>query len=293
MSILRGTLPLTRAHLLESLRSRTAFFWTIVVPALVVLLAGAALGGAEAERVSYLMPNVLTFTLITGTFFSVTFRMVNERQSGILRRYRATPVTALAVVLSHAATSFVTMALSLALQCIAAMLTFDVRFAGSALALIVVLLAGMAALVPLGLLVGSVARDSRTAPALTHLIFFPMMLFSGAAVYYYKLPKAMQLAGRVVPATYLMEALQAVSWRGEGLRSVAGPVSVLLLTAVVGAWVNALVFRWESTEPVRARSLFVAISALAVLYAGAALLAPDLRMARPPEVSDSTANLAR
>jgi Kef-type K+ transport system membrane component KefB len=94
----------------------------------------------------------------------------------------------------------------------------------------------------------------------------------------------MQSAMRMIPSSYLVEALQGVMLRGHGLVQLAGPIAVLLLTLVVGAWVNSKLFRWESSEPLNKRAMLTAILVLTLLYAAAAMLAPAFEMVRPPSV---------
>jgi len=283
--MLRGLPALSSAHLREVLRSRTALFWTLLMPIAYIAIAYSIFGKGEPDAVRALIPAALTLTLLSGTLFSVTFRMVTDRQNGLLRRYRATPVSALTVVLAHGSTSLVTLALSFVLQLAGTVVVWHVRPAGSYAGTLLVLLLGMLAFIPIGLFVGSVARDNRTAPALTHVIFFPMLLLTGATIPFHGLPDWLQVIGRMLPATYFVEAMSAVAVRGEAVATVAGPLLVLLLTAIVGCAVNALAFRWESTEPVKPRNLVLALGALVLLYAVTALLAPPLRLSEPPAPS--------
>ncbi len=57
----------------------------------------------------------------------------------------------------------------------------------------------------MGLLVGSTARDIRTAPAIANLLFFPMMFLSGSAMPFAVLPEGVQRFARLLPTTYLNE----------------------------------------------------------------------------------------
>ena len=66
------------------------------------------------------------------------------------------------------------------------------QMAGSWPTLVVVYLCGACALVPMGLLVGSTARDIRTAPAIANLLFFPLMFLSGSAMPFAVLPDGVQ-----------------------------------------------------------------------------------------------------
>jgi hypothetical protein len=60
--------------------------------------------------------------------------------------------------------------------------------------------------------------------------------------------------------------------RNDPLRRLGGPVGILVLTGVIGVGMNALLFRWESTEPVNRRKL--ALAGLCVFLLLVALFVP-------------------
>ncbi len=282
MTSLRGLGELSRAYLLQARRSKTAIFWALGFPQVWLFAFGYIFGPMTPGGVSYLMPGLFALTTMAGAFFGVSYLMVNERENEVLRRYRLTPVSPVTVVLANGVRSMATVTASLLLQWLLAWLFFGVTINGSFISIILVLLIGAMAFVSLGLILGCIAKDMRTAPALANLIFFPMMFLSGAAIPFFLLPPWIQAIARMLPATYLIEALQGVMVRGEALVEVAGPILVLLVTAVVAAAFNSLVFRWESSEPINLKKLVMAIGGLVVIYIAAALLAPTMRMSEDP-----------
>ena len=99
----------------------------------------------------------------------MSLRMVTERETGILRRLRLTPVHPLSVVLAHGAMSLTMLIGSVAVQSLVARLAFGFHVAGTLLSLFTVVALGGLALIPFGLVVGSIARDSKVAPAMTNI----------------------------------------------------------------------------------------------------------------------------
>ena len=282
MTLLRGLGPLSRVYLLQAVRSKTAIFWNLVFPLVWLFLFGFVFGRGDPLVISALIPGLFTITIMSSAFFGVSYVLVMERETGILRRYRVTPVSPLVIVLANSCRALAMMLVSLLIQGVVAWLVFDIRIAGSLLSVFAVIVLGAAAFVPLGLLVGSVAQDMRTAPAISNLLFFPLMFGSGAAIPAWMLPGFMQTVSRFIPSSYLVESLQGVMVRGEGLLDLLGPITVLLLTLVVGAGLNSLLFRWESSDPVDRRRLLMVVAALIVLFAAAALLAPSFHMIKSP-----------
>lgn len=280
MTTFQGLGPLTRAYLLQSFRSRTAVFWNLVFPLLWLFLFGFIFY-RDADAALF-MPMLFTITIISSAFFGVSYLLVNEREKGILRRYRVTPVTALTIVTASGLRALVTMMLSLALQAAVGWLVFGFTIHGSYLLTVLAVLLGTVAFVPLGLLTGSISQDMRTAPAINNLLFFPLVFASGAAFPFWRLPDWVQALGRVMPSSYLVELLQGVILRREGIVDLWGPILVLLGTAVAGAFVNTWLFRWESSQPLDRRRLALALGTLLLLFVIAAVAAPTFRMSTAP-----------
>ena len=279
MRVLRGTRQLTLAGILSTVRSRAALFWTLAFPIFLLLIFAVIFGGGESARVSYILPGLWAITVISASFFGLSLVMVQERENGTFRRYRVTPVSPVAVVTAFAVVQILTLAASLVLQTVVARLVFGVTSQGPVWLVALLLLLGCVAFVPLGLIVGSIAKDMKVAPVLTNLIFFPMMFLSGAAVPFFMLPEGVQTVARFLPATYLVESVQGIMVRGETLTQLRGAILVLLLTSVVGLALNGLLFRWESSQTIPRRNLLAAIGGLTLLYTLAAWLGPELRMA--------------
>ncbi len=281
MSYLRGLGPLTHAGLLQAFRSPTSLFWNLLFPLIWLFLYGFIFFRSVGDKV-LMMPGLFTITIMSGAFFGVSYLMVKERESGILRRYRATPVSPTTIVLANGIRAVVTMSLAIATQATVGWLVFRYQVDGSLLLTVLVLLIGAAAFVPLGLFVGSVAQDMRSAPAITNLLFFPLVFGSGAALPAFMLPEWAQTASRLIPSSYLVESLHGVMVRGYGLPELAGPIAVLFATMGVGIWANSRLFRWESSEPIDRRNLLVTVAVIGAVYVVAALIAPAFQMTRAP-----------
>ena len=279
MAILRATAALYRGHLITFMRSRTAVYWSLAFPLVFLLIFGSVFGRGDPEQLDILMPGLLTITVISGSLFGVAIRMVTERETGILRRQRLTPLHPLSIVMAHGAMSLTMLLGSVAVQTLVARLMFGFTAKGSVFSLLIVVALGGLALIPFGLVVGSIARDSKVAPAMTNFLFFPLMFLSGATIPFPLLPEWLQRVARLIPTTYLVEALQGVIIRGVNVFNLGAPVIMLLLTAVIGVSINGLLFRWESDEPVKGRRLLISMAVMGAVYGTAYFVAPTLHIA--------------
>jgi len=271
MSSARGVFELSRAYLLQTLRSKSSLIWTLAFPQVWLFLFALIYRGVPGG-VSDRLPGLLTITAFSGSFFGVAYTLVAEREQGILRRLWVTPASAATVVAANSVRSLTTVTVSLMLQGLVAWLVLDVDFGAPLPVVAVVLAFGVWAFVPLGLIMGSCAKDMRSAPAIGNLIFFPLIFLSGAALPVQMLPGWLQSFGRMLPTTYLVEALDGVMVQRESLAQQAAPLAVLLLSGVVSFGLSSLLFRWESTQPLSAKRLATALGGLVLLYLAAALL---------------------
>jgi imidazolonepropionase-like amidohydrolase/ABC-type multidrug transport system permease subunit len=280
--MIRSALALVRAQLIEIRRSKTALFWMTAFPIGFLLLFGFVMARGDARVAAYLMPGLLTTTLMSGALFGVALPLVQQRETGLLRRLRVTHVPAAAVAIAHGITAILTGFISLVVLMVLARLLFGARIAGSWPALVATYLCGACALVPMGLLVGSTARDIRTAPAIANLLFFPMMFLSGSAMPFAVLPEGVQRFARLLPTTYLNETYSGVIVRGEGVATLAGSLAVLLAIGAVGIVLASMLFRWEGTDPIPRRSLALVAVAFTLTLGVSALAAPAFKMSDMP-----------
>ena len=280
--MMRATLALIRAQFTEIRRSKTALFWMTSFPLGFLLLYGFVMARGDARVMAFMMPGLLTTTLMSGSLFGVALPLVQQRETGLLRRLRVTPVIATSIVIAHGVTAIVTGLLSLIVLMVLGRAIFGMQMAGSWPTLIVVYLCGAVALIPMGLLVGSAARDIRTAPAIANLLFFPMMFLSGSALPFAMLPEGVKRFARFLPTTYLNEAYAGVIVRGETVWPMTGTLIVLLALGGIGLVLTAMLFRWEGTEPVPRRSLAIIAAAFALTLGVSALAAPAFRLGDIP-----------
>jgi len=267
---------LTKSYLIETLRSPTALFWSLAFPLVFVVGFPYLFSGGQSERIAYIIPGVLTINLIAASFFGISLNMVTQREKGLFRQFRVTPLKKHTIISANAAHAFIVTTLSLIVQLVVAMLLFGIRIHGSWTGLILACLFGMWAFIPLGLWVGSTARDTKTAPAITNLLFFPFMFLSGAAFPLFLMPAFFQKLAYWIPATYVLELIQGAMVRTFSIRDSLGAIGILVATGAIAFILNALFFRWESQQKINLKHLVLALLALILLYGGAFLLKPQL-----------------
>lgn len=102
----------------------------------------------------------------------------------------------------------------------------------------------MISIFSIGMLVGGIAKDSKIAGVIASILYFPMIIFSGATLPYEVMPGLMQKAADVMPLTQGIKILKNAVL-GLPAENVTCSVAVMLLIAAVCSFTAVKFFRWE------------------------------------------------
>ena len=125
------------------------------------------------------------------------------------------------------------------------MIVFGVRIQGSVVGFLGVSVACALMASTFGLLVAALGNTPATARGVTTLAVLMMVMLGGAWVPTFVFPAWLQQFTLVVPVRWAVDGLDAMTWRGIGLRGALVPIAVLLGFAAAFGRIAAARFRWE------------------------------------------------
>lgn len=102
----------------------------------------------------------------------------------------------------------------------------------------------MISIFSIGMMVGGIAKNSKIAGVIASVLYFPMLIFSGATLPYEVMPGAMQRIVDVLPLTQGIKILKNAAL-GLPIDNVTGAVIIMLLIAVICSIISVKFFRWE------------------------------------------------
>jgi len=242
------TLTLTNFRLY--LREPIATFFTLAFPPLMVLLFGAMYGnqpnalfnGYGSMDVS--MPGYTAMILGTVGFLGLPITLSGYRETGVLRRFRATPLQPFTYILADVSANLVMTLVGMVGLVVVGWLLYHVRFEGQALSVILAVILGGLTMFSIGYLIAGVAPGARAAQVIGMVIFYPMMFLSGATIPLEVLSEGIRRAADFLPLTYVVRLLRGL-WFGETWGDHLVEVAVLGGVLVVCTVVAARFFRWE------------------------------------------------
>src|ERR1700733_7806259 len=228
-------------------REVVPLLWGVGFPMVLLSVIGEFSSGPDkslggVSLATAYVPILVAFSCATFALQGLPTVLAGYRERGILRRLNATPVGAGRLLGAQLTVNLsVTLIATIGILVVGAA-AFGVPLPGQPAGFILAFLLTAAAMIGLGLLVASVARNGRVAGAVGTMIFLPLMFFAGLWMPQAAMPAGLRTAGDDTPLGAAVAALQdgmAGQWP-----SAAG-LAVLAAYAVVLGLLAWRVFRWE------------------------------------------------
>lgn len=233
-----------------SLRGMDMFIFAICMPVVAVIILGAIFGDSPAfdgATYSFLEQSfgaVATIAICAGGVMGLPLVVSDYRSRRILKRFKVTPTSPALILAVQVVIYAIYSIASLILVYLTATIFFDYQFLGSWLQFSGAYLLVMLSMFSIGLLVGGLAPNMKTASAVASLLYFPMLIFSGATLPYEVMPAALQKVADILPLTQGIKMLKAASL-GMPMDSVIIPVVVMIALTVICMSLSLRFFKWE------------------------------------------------
>ncbi|MFD6637854.1 ABC transporter permease [Micromonospora chalcea] len=248
-----------RLEITQFLRSRESVVFTMGFPIIMILIFAAIFSDEIAPGVSYtqyFITGMIATGLMTVSFQNLGIWIPIERDRGVLKRYRGTPMPkwvwfagkVIMVVAIGIAETVLLLAVSVAMfdldlpQTTAKWLTF---------AWVSVL--GVTACTLCGIAISSLARTARSGSAVVTPVALVLQFISGVFFVFTSLPTWMQQVAAIFPLKWMCQGLRSVFLPDSfGAREPGGSFELGIVALVLGAWcVIGLVlclttFRWTT-----------------------------------------------
>jgi ABC-2 type transport system permease protein len=198
----------------------------------------------DFSYLSYLIPSILGMSLMQGGVFAAV-PLVADREKLILKRLGATPLRRWQLVGSNVLMRLL-IALAQAVIIVAVgSFFFGVEITGSIAATAFFVVLGSVTFLALGYVIASFASTEDSANGMTSVVQFPMMFLSGTFFPIQAMPDALQAVARIIPLTYLADALRQVMVGGVPFATLGVCAAVLLGWLVVCFAIASRKFRWQ------------------------------------------------
>ena len=168
-------------------RSPDVILFCLAMPLVAFAIIAMIAGGKPAadSGLTYLQSAYVALSTVgicCSAFMSIPITIVELRSQGILRRMYCSPCSPARLLACDTLCSAVIAALSTLLLTVAAVAFSGYRMQGSALLYVAAWLLTMVSMFSIGLMAASLCRTTKSMNVATSLLYFPMLLFSGATI---------------------------------------------------------------------------------------------------------------
>ena len=230
------------------LRTPDVILFNLAMP-LVALIMITVIAGSKAAAnsgLTYLQSayvSLSTVGICCSAFMSIPISIVEYRSQGVLKRMYCSPCSPARLLACDTIASGVMAVISTMILTIAAVVFFGYRMSGNILVYMAAWLLTMFSMFSIGLMVASLCRTTKSMNVVTSLLYFPMLLFSGATIPAEVFPGGLRAVSKLMPLGVGIELLKDVSMGCYD--KLALPVLTLMLITVVCGTVAVKTFRWE------------------------------------------------
>jgi ABC-2 type transport system permease protein len=231
-------------------REPQAFFFTLFLHLVLLFVYGGINGNAPKPMyggfgtVDVSVPSYTAMIIATSGLISIPVIIATYRESGVLRRFKATPLAPMTLLAADVVVLFVMTTMGMLLLIVSARIVFGLRFTGNILSLALAFSLSCLSFFSLGFVLSGLMRTARTAQIVGMTLFFPMVMLSGAAIPLETMPERIRVYSNVLPLTYVVKFLKGL-WFGGTWAEHGTEVLVLAGLFVLGLVVTAKTFRWD------------------------------------------------
>ena len=236
-------------------RNPAAAFFTVILPLMFLVLFNAIfegdtifLQGEDRDISAFYVPGIAALSVISACYTNMGMMVTINRDLGVLKRVRGTPLPAWAYIFGKVVHSIFVAVLLVAIVTIAGQLFYGIDVPDETLpALVVSVVLASAAFCALGLALTGIIPNADAAPAITNGTILPLLFISEVFIPQSDPPQWLDTLGDFFPVKHFAEALQTVyspSASGSGFEW-----EHLAVVAAWGAFGVLAALRFFSWEP--------------------------------------------
>ena len=239
-----------KTELKLSLRGMDMVIFSICMPIVVLVAIGVIYGNKPAfEGANYTFLEqsfgaITSIAICAGGVMGLPLVVSDYRSKHILKRFKVTPVDPIVILLVQVTIYALYSLVSMISLFLVAKLFFKFNMQGNILNFILGWLLVMISMFSIGIMVGGISKDSKIAGVIASVLYFPMLIFSGATIPYEVMPNIMRNIVDVFPLTQGIKILKSAIL-GQPVENIIIPIVIMLIITAICSIVVIKCFKWE------------------------------------------------
>ena len=214
----------------------------------IATISNQQIQGRVYKRIDFYLPGMIGFSLIGSAVFGVAFLFFALRETLVLKRMYASPVTKANIVLGESLGRVFFNLLIVIVLILFGKYAYDFTLANGFVTFFELLILSALALVVFmgfGFFISSVSKNQNVIPIYANLFMFPQYFLSGTFFPKTVLPQSIHWLIEALPLTALNDALRKVAFEGLHLNDCWKQIGILGAWGIVIYTFAIWVFRWE------------------------------------------------
>ena len=247
---MKAFVTLLKNELKLNIRNMNMVIFAVILPLVVLVILGflyeksPATDGADYTFLEQSIGALCAISVCAGGLMGLPLVVAEYRERKILKRFQVTPISP-GMLLAVEFLIYVLYALvSLSLLLLVSWLGWGVHLHGSwggfALSWLLTVLSTLS----IGMMAGGIARNTKSASIIACVLYFPMLIFSGATLPLEVMPETMQRMIRIFPITQGIQLMKS-AFLGLTAEPPALPIVMMLGVTLACSGIAVKCFRWE------------------------------------------------
>lgn len=204
--------------------------------------------GRVYRTIDFILPGQLGFSLLSAGVFGVAFLFFNLRQQLVLKRFYATPIRRLYIILGEALSRVIFQLITAIIIISIGHFAFQFTLVNGWVTFLDIMILSFIALIlfmGFGFVVSGLAKTESTIPPFANLITLPQFLLAGTFFSIDNFPKWMQPFCNILPLTHFNNAMRNIAFEGTSLLATWPDIAVLFIWIIVVYALAFKIFKWE------------------------------------------------
>jgi ABC-2 type transport system permease protein len=195
--------------------------------------------------IDFLLPGILSMSIMQMGIFGVAFGFVSLKKRGILRRLWVTPIRPNDFIIAQVAMRLLVLLLQMTIMVGVGVLFLNLHFIGNLAVIYLLGILGAVVFLGFGFALAGISKSEDQVAPLANIITLPMLALSGIFFSRTNLPGFVRAVTGVFPLTYLADGLRSVAIDGATVTQVVPQILGLVVWGVVSCAFAVRLFRWE------------------------------------------------
>jgi len=204
--------------------------------------------GRVYRQIDFILPGQLGFSLLMAGVFSSAFLFFNLRQSLVLKRIFATPITRSYLILGELISRLLFQVIGFIIMITLGHFAFDftlVNGLATFFEMLLFSLFGLLIFMGTGFIISSLLRDEESLSPVANTITLPQILLCGLFFPIENYPVWLQSFCKILPLTILVDGLRKIAFEGTHIAQMPIQLAGLFCWTIGIGMITVKVFRWE------------------------------------------------